>query len=58
MIGNNSLILNEATMIEALEYWLVNKVLNKDEPSPRITAVSADNFQQFKVSIEQTTQAP
>lgn len=53
MIGNNSIILNEATMIEAIEYWLTNKVLNPHETSPRVRAVSADNFQHFKVTLEQ-----
>jgi hypothetical protein len=35
------MILNEATMIEAVQYWLANKVLNKDEIGPKITSVKA-----------------
>ena len=41
MIGNNSLTLNEATMIDIVQYWLDNKLLNKDEKSPTVKGVKA-----------------
>lgn len=53
MIGSNSLVLNEATMIEALQYWLTNKVLNKDELAPKVTGISTNNYGEFKVSVVQ-----
>lgn len=38
MVGNNSMQLNEATMITIVQYWLDNKFLNKDEKSPKVVA--------------------
>lgn len=40
MKGNNRLVLNTATMIEIVQYWLNNKLLNADEPRPTVTAVA------------------
>jgi len=39
MKGANSMNLNQATMCEAIEYWLTNKVFNKDENSPIVSGV-------------------
>ncbi len=39
MVGQNQMALNEATMIEVVQYWLDNKSLNKDEPRPKVTGV-------------------
>lgn len=38
MKGNNRLVLNEATMMEIVQYWLDNKMLNKDERSPKVAS--------------------
>jgi hypothetical protein len=35
--GNNELVLNTATMIEIVQYYLNNKLLNKDEHAPKVT---------------------
>jgi hypothetical protein len=51
-IGANELEVNEATMMAALQYWLDNKVLNKDEKSPKVTSVkpsACDNT--FRVTL-------
>ena len=39
MIGSNSMELNEATMIVIVQYYLDNKLLNKDESSPKVTGI-------------------
>lgn len=43
MIGTNELILNEATMIEIVEFWLNNKFLHKDDYAPKVYSVSLGN---------------
>jgi len=35
--GNNELVLNTATMMEIVQFYLNNKLLNKDEHSPTVT---------------------
>lgn len=40
MKGNNQLILNEATMIEAVQLWLASKY---PEKTPVVTAVTLSN---------------
>ena len=42
LIGTNTLNLNEATMREALQYWLAGKVLHPDAPTPHVFSVSQD----------------
>ena len=37
--GNNRLALNQATMREIVQYWITNKMLNKEEASPVVTDV-------------------
>ncbi|CAN1721978.1 conserved protein of unknown function [Hyphomicrobium sp. 1Nfss2.1] len=37
MKGNNEMVLNTATMMEIVQYYLDNKLLNKDEHSPTVT---------------------
>ena len=39
MIGNNDLSINEATMIEAVQFWLDSKMV---PPVPRITSVKSE----------------
>ena len=39
--GNNSLVLNTATMIEIVQYWIDNKALNKEETLPIVSNVEA-----------------
>jgi len=38
MIGSNDLILNEATMIEALQFWLDSEMA---QPTPKVTGVKS-----------------
>jgi hypothetical protein len=40
MKGNNTLILNEATMIEAVQFWLDSKIVPSQ--SPKVTSVKHD----------------
>lgn len=50
--GMNELVVNEATMIEAFQYWLANKVFNPNEPAPKVTSVKPSGCaysQQFAV---------
>ena len=39
LIGNNSIEMNEATMMLVVQYYFDNKLLNKDERKPKVTAV-------------------
>jgi hypothetical protein len=39
--GNNALELNEATMKEAVSYWLANKIFNKNEQTPAVDSIKA-----------------
>lgn len=39
MIGSNEMRFNGATMIEIVQYYLDNKLLNKNESSPKVTKV-------------------
>jgi|TARA_Y100000034_G_C6753335_1_gene335038 hypothetical protein len=39
MKGTNTIVLNEATMIEAVTYWLLNKVLHPDEQGVEVLEV-------------------
>ena len=39
MPGNNSLVLNQATMQEIVQYWIDNKMINKDESAPKVAYV-------------------
>jgi len=43
MIGSNTIIFNQATMIEIVQYWITNKMMSKDEPSPAVHSVKATN---------------
>ena len=43
MKGNNSMNLNQATMCEAIEYWLTNKVLKGNESSPSVVKVKENS---------------
>ncbi len=43
MKGTNTLTLNEATMIEIIQYWLTNKALNPNEPSPKVSGVKGNS---------------
>lgn len=50
MIGNNTLILNQATINEAVEYWLKN-VLLKDE-GVEVISVRANSNLDHTFSVE------
>lgn len=53
MKGMNELRLNKDTMCEAVQYWLTNKVWNKDEPSPDVTGVEYSGaHSEFVVTIQ------
>lgn len=53
MKGNNQMMLNQATMCEAVQYWLENKVFGQNNISPEVTVVKkasvAEGF--FDVSL-------
>ena len=51
MRGLNTLHFNEATTIEAMEYWLRNKVFNKDDPMPAVKSVKYED-ECFVVTLE------
>ena len=40
MKGNNELILNEATMIEAVQFWLDSRMV---QMAPKVTGVNSKN---------------
>lgn len=50
MIGNNKLILNQATMQEAIQYWLDSKSL---KPLSKVNYISSNNNsnQDFTVAV-------
>lgn len=56
MRGHNKIQFNAASMIEIVQYYLDNKMLNPQEPRPKVTSVEAlssgrlDNI--FEVQIE------
>ena len=62
MKGTNELKLSQSAICEAIEYWLTNTVLNKDNKSPRVTKVeeesrsSAYEGGQFVVTLEEAAQ--
>lgn len=43
MKGSNKLYLNEATIIEAVDYWLRNKIWNANESAPAVKAVKFES---------------
>jgi hypothetical protein len=47
MIGSNTLIINEATMIQAVQYWL-DSVMVK---APKVTGVTNDSYIGFKILL-------
>lgn len=52
MKGSNSLILNEATMIEAVQFWLDSKMV---QHAPKVTGVNAKTdvySKTFTVSLD------
>lgn len=53
MIGNNSLIVNQATMIEIAQFWIDSKFA---ESAPKVTRVdkTPDAFQKETFTIELT----
>jgi len=42
-VGINTLELNEATMREALQYWIENKVVKSSESAPQVEGVKANS---------------
>lgn len=53
-VGINTLELNEATMKEALQYWLTNKVVASNEHAPTVDGVRANvgNAGTFRVTLK------
>jgi hypothetical protein len=58
MKGNNSMELNEATMIEVVQFWLDNKMF-RENAAPQVTAVktSPDSGYTRLFKIETTDRA-
>ncbi len=51
MVGHNELHLNEATMIEAVQYW-INSLLVKNKPIVKSISCSVDTYSKtFVVGI-------
>lgn len=54
MTGVNELILNEATMIEAIQFWLDSKM---HQPVPTVTSVKSEKntySSEFRVALDST----
>ena len=54
MKGSNTLVLNEATMIEAVQFWLDSII---KEPAPKVVSVSVGREGMstlFNVSLKET----
>ena len=49
MKGTNELKLSQAAICEAIEYWLTNTVLNKDNPAPKVEKVEAEGKNSYAV---------
>ncbi len=47
--GNNTILLNTATMMAAIQMWLDNQF--SPGKSPRVTNVKTDNNELFRVSL-------
>lgn len=54
MTGNNKMILNQATIQEAIQYWLDSKFV---KPSSRVTFVSKDG-DMFAISLSSEVVTP
>lgn len=55
MKGNNTFLLNQATICEAVEYWL-RETQFQEGAAPRVTSVTSDsppNDLHFKVHLEE-----
>ena len=48
MIGANRFELNEATMIEIVQYWINNKAWNSNEPRPKVVSVKAGSSTKYE----------
>lgn len=55
MIGNNELHLNEATMIQALQYWLDSKMVNT---APTVTGISMPDKYSSTFVVKLETKEP
>lgn len=49
--GNNRLVFNQATMMEIVDFYLRNKMLNKDELGAVVNGVETDRDGMFVISI-------
>ena len=52
MKGNNELILNEATMIEAVQFWLDSRMV---QMAPKVTGVNSKNegfIKTFEIALD------
>lgn len=58
MTGANEMTLNEATMVEIVQYWFDNKFLNKDEPRPKVTSFKQGNSGRYDAAYTVTFDAP
>jgi hypothetical protein len=55
MIGNNEMILNEATMIQAVQEWLDKRMPNSHT---KVTSVSKSDYVEFKIVLQSDIPAP
>lgn len=52
MTGTNEMRFNTASMIEIVQFYLDNKLLNKQEPGPMVTHVEEDSAAMFVVQLQ------
>lgn len=55
--GSNKLVLNTATMLEIIQYYLNNYMLHPDKKSPKVTAFrsTGEPSPMYEVSLENET---
>ncbi len=56
MIGNNKIIVNEATMMVAFQLWLDSKF--KDGESPVVTGIRLDQHEGFEIMVQERDKPP
>jgi hypothetical protein len=55
MKGKNKIIMCQAEAIEAMQFYLTNKLLNTNEPAPKVVSVKQaqdDSYKSADIEIE------
>jgi hypothetical protein len=53
MKGSNEMLLNEATMIEAVSYWLVNQVFHPSHVNQDVASVKQSGDGTFVIGLRE-----